>query len=36
VTTGRIEAEGFASLDPDFVATDVAALMGELKRSGLI
>ncbi|MEZ7198626.1 HAD family hydrolase [Pseudodesulfovibrio karagichevae] len=36
VTTGRIEAEGFAHLDPDFVATDVAALMAELRRSGLI
>jgi phosphoglycolate phosphatase len=36
VTTGRIGAEGFAHLAPDFVATDVAALMSELKRSGLI
>jgi phosphoglycolate phosphatase len=36
VTTGRIGAEGFAHLEPDFVASDVAALMSELKRSGLI
>ncbi|WP_319582667.1 HAD family hydrolase [uncultured Pseudodesulfovibrio sp.] len=36
VTTGRIEAEGFSLLAPDFVATDVAALMGELKRREMI
>jgi phosphoglycolate phosphatase len=36
VTTGRIEAEGFAHLDPDFVTTDVAALVSELKRTGLL
>ena len=36
VTSGRIDAGGFAHLDPDFVAEDVAALMDELVRSGLL
>ncbi|EGB15596.1 HAD-superfamily hydrolase, subfamily IA, variant 1 [Pseudodesulfovibrio mercurii] len=36
VTTGRIDAHGFAPHRPDFIATDVAALMAELKDSGLI
>ncbi|WP_207263762.1 HAD family hydrolase [Desulfovibrio sp. Huiquan2017] len=36
VTSGNIDAAGFAHLAPDFVAADVAALMRELERSGLI
>jgi phosphoglycolate phosphatase len=36
VTTGRIDAAGFAPFKPDYVASDAAALMAELRRSGLI
>lgn len=36
VTSGNIDAAGFAHLAPDFVVADVAALMRELERSGLI
>lgn len=36
VTSGRIDAAGFAHLAPDFVAADVAALMAALERAGLI
>jgi phosphoglycolate phosphatase len=36
VTTGRIDADGFAPLSPDFVATDAGALVSELRRAWLI
>lgn len=36
VTTGSVDADGFAPYSPDFVTTDVAALISELKRLGLL
>jgi len=36
VTTGRVEADGFASLSPDFIASDVSVLMADLDSQGLL
>lgn len=36
VTTGRMEAADFASLSPDFIASDVGALMAELDSQGML
>lgn len=34
VTTGNIDADGFADLSPDFLCTDAGSLMDELKATG--
>lgn len=36
VTSGNVDAAGFASLAPDFIAPDVGALMRQLREAGLI
>ncbi|BCS89084.1 HAD family hydrolase [Pseudodesulfovibrio sediminis] len=36
VTSGRVKAEGFAHLSPDFIAADVGELMAQLESAGLI
>ncbi|MCJ2165619.1 MULTISPECIES: HAD-IA family hydrolase [unclassified Pseudodesulfovibrio] len=36
VTSGKVTAQGFAHLDPDFVSADVQALMAVLAETGLL
>jgi phosphoglycolate phosphatase len=36
VTSGHIDAAGFAAFEPDFIASDVGALMLQLEEAGLI